>query len=412
MVGVVMFAGMRGGNVDDNVGDILIWGTIEKRDVREVLQDLSNRDDRFSKVKYEEKDELEFDSIFTEALAEGEGPDIFLLPQSKIYKHQNKIVAIPYETFSLRDFKDYFIEEGELYLTDDGILALPFVIDPLVMYWNRTIFSRLGLVEVPRYWDNFFTFATNMTERDEYLNILTSAVAFGEYGNIKNAKEIISTLIMQTGNPIITRTGDIIKVVLSGFDDQSTATESAVRFYSEFSNPVKEIYSWNKSMPNSQNVFLAGDLALYFGFASELGELQEKNPNLNFDVALIPQTIGLKNNINFGKMYGLAISKSAENIKNSYDVMIALIKGESLTYLNEITKLPPVSRILLSQEPRDPYQNIFYKAAVSSKAFLDLDEEATDLIYQDMIESIVSGRRKISEAIDRAGAEMTTLIKK
>ncbi len=50
-------------------------------------------------------------------------------------------------------------------------------------------------------------------------------------------------------------------------------------------------------MSDSKNMFLAGDLALYFGFASELDDLKNKNPNLNFDVTLFPQTgdLNLKN---------------------------------------------------------------------------------------------------------------------
>ncbi|MCD5396682.1 MAG: hypothetical protein LRZ98_00730 [Candidatus Pacebacteria bacterium] len=41
-------------------------------------------------------------------------------------------------------------------------------------------------------------------------------------------------------------------------------------------------------MPNSRDVFLSGKLATYFGFSSELRGLRLKNPNLNFDIAMVP----------------------------------------------------------------------------------------------------------------------------
>ncbi|MBU4536626.1 extracellular solute-binding protein [Patescibacteria group bacterium] len=412
LIGVILFASFKTDRNDLEVGSVLIWGTVADNVIADVLHDLVNRDSRFEKVKYEQIDEINFDSILAEAMAEDKGPDLFFLPQDKIIKHQKKILTIPYETFSLRDFKDYFIEEGELYLTDTGILALPFMVDPMVMYWNRNIHTKVGISEPPSYWDSFFAFAKKVTDKDENMNILTSAVALGEYENINHSKEILAALIMQTGNPIVLRDGEEYDVVLKkSLGSQSTATESSLRFYTEFSDPIKETYSWNRSMPNSKNSFLSGDLALYFGFASELEDLRNKNPNLNFDVSFFPQTGDSKNIVNFGKMEALAISKSSKNAVGAYTVATALIQSETLLYLNEVTGLPPVSRIILAKEPIDPYQNVFFKAALSSRGFLDINKEDTDFIFQDMVNSVVSGRRKLSEAVSRADAEMNELLR-
>ncbi len=414
LVGVVLFANFKNNQIGDSIGDVVIWGTFDEKIVKELLRDLVERDENFEGVSYVQKEEFEFDSILAEAMSEGRGPDLFLLPQSKIIKHEKKIVPITYDAFSARDFKDYFIEEGELYLKKSGILALPLIIDPLVMYWNRTTFTREGIAEPPRYWDSFFTFAKDITKIDDKKNILTSAVALGEYGNINNAKEILASLIMQTGNPIVVREddGEDIEVVLKEeLENKVIATESALRFYTEFSNPVKETYSWNQSIQNSKTVFLSGDLAVYFGFAGEYADLKDKNPNLNFDVVLLPQVNSLKNPLTFGHMLGLAISKESENIVGAYSTAVALIKRDSLVYLSELTNLPPVSRMLLIDRPEDPYQDVFYRSALLSKGFLEVDDEGTDLIFQDMVESVVSGRRKLSEAVTRADAEMTELLK-
>ncbi len=412
LIGVILFAGFRPDQDNLEIGSVLIWGTMEDKIIREVLHDLVDRDNRFEKVKYEQIEETNFDSILAEAMAEDKGPDLFFLPQDKIVKHQNKILPIPYETFSLRDFKDYFIEEGELYLTDNGILALPFIVDPLVMYWNRGIHTRMGISEPPQYWDSFFNFTKKVTEKDENMNILTSAIAFGEYENVTNAKEILATLIMQTGNSIVIRKGSGLEIILKeGLGNESTASESALRFYTEFSDPAKDTYSWNSAMSSSKNMFLAGDLALYFGFASELEDLRNKNPNLNFDVSFLPQTGDSKNITSFGKMESIAISKGSKNTVGAYSVATALIRTETLEYLSNLIDLPPVSRIMLANEPIDPYQNIFFKAALSAKAFLDINKVDTDYIFQDMVESVVSGRRKLSEAIGRADSEMRELLK-
>ena len=412
LVGVIIFATSGKNNSGVVVGNVVIWGTIEKATMDSLIKNLATEDESFKNVKYEEKNSEDFDLILIEAIASGSGPDVFLLPQSEILDKQNKIVPIPYNSFSIRDFKNYFIEEGELYLHDDGILALPFVVDPLVMYWNRSLFTSASIANPPQFWDDFFVLAKRLTEKDENKNILVSAVSFGEYSNIENAKEILATLIMQSGNPIVFRDGEEIKVSLRDvYNNKTTPTESALRFYTEFSNPVKEVYSWNKAMLNSKMAFLSGDLAIYFGFASELDELKAKNPNLDFDVAYLPQTENLKNNVTFGEMQGLAISRGSKNIAGAFSVITNLIKSESLIYLNNVTGLPPVSRVLLAQDPLDPYQDVFYKSALSAKGFLDPNSDDTDLIFQDMVESVISGRRKLEQAVSWANAELEELIK-
>lgn len=413
LIGVIFFASY--GSKDkatQEIGSVTIWGTIEEKIIKEVLDDLTDTDEKFKNVKYLQKDKETFDIVLAEAMAEDKGPDLFFIPSSKIIKHQNKILSIPYDTFSERDFKDYFIEEGELYLSPNGILALPFLVDPLVMYWNRDIMTRNGISDVPKYWESFFSFAKKVTEKDQNMNILTSAVALGSYDNIMNAKEILATLFLQTGNPIITRDGEDFKVVFkNGITDRQDLSESALRFYTEFSDAVKDIYSWNSSIGNSKNIFLAGDLALYFGFASEMEDIKNKNINLNFDVSIFPQSSNTKNFVTFGKMQALAINKGSKNISGAYSVAMALIKTDTLRYLGDLTGLPPVSRILLSEGSTDPYREIFNKSALASRAFLDIDEKETDYLFQDMVTSVVSGRRDIGEAIRWTDSSMWELLK-
>ncbi|MFH0846382.1 MAG: extracellular solute-binding protein [Patescibacteria group bacterium] len=412
ILGVLMFANFGPNSSTQSIGNVVIWGTVEDQLISAVLNDLADRDESFEKVEYIQKDVENFDSVLAEAMSEGNGPDIFLLPQSKILKHQGKILPIPFTTFPLRDFKDYFVEEGELFLLDDGVLALPFLLDPMVMYWNRDIFTRFGLANPPSYWDSFFAFAADVSEKDENRNILTNAVALGGYKNISNAKDILAMLILQTGNKIVERVDGKVDVVLnSSIANENNGPESALRFYTEFSNPIKETYSWNNSLPNSKNVFLAGDLAIYFGFASELDELLLKNPNLNLDIAYMPQMSGLKNNITFGNMWALAINKGSKNPAGAFRVMTALIKGETLSMMSSYNKLPPVSRVLLSQKSSDAYQSIFIKSALSARAFLDPNPDDSDYVFQEMVESVTSGRRKLSEAISKAGIELNEILK-
>ena len=122
-----------------NDGDVLVWGTIREDVIGPLLDDFSNKNKNI-RITYVEKNPATFDKEFIEALASGRGPDLFFLPQDFILKYEDKILPIPYAMISERDFKNTYIEEGELYLAANGILGLPITVDPMVMYWNRDIF--------------------------------------------------------------------------------------------------------------------------------------------------------------------------------------------------------------------------------------------------------------------------------
>ena len=401
VAGVIVFATYKSGNqtITDKVQ---IWGTIDHNTIDKLLSKLGETDQSVKNISYKQINVENFNFQFTEAMAEGNGPDAIILQQDSIFQQKNKILTIPYDSYSERDFKNQFIEEGELYLSNEGVIGLPFIVDPMVMYWNRDIFSKAGVAIPPKSWDEFFALSQKITEKDDNLNILKSFVSFGEFRNITHAKELLSSLIIQADDKIVSN-----ETVSFGKDGSA---EEAVDFFVQFSNPVKPVYSWNRSLPESQKMFISGNLAVYFGFASELNNLRVKNPNLNFDVATMPKTS--KSGNVFGKMYSLAITKNSKNPGVVFSAIKILTGDEALKILSDFNGLPPVSRTLLSSKPSNPYQVVFYDSAILTKAWGDPSSPETNLIFQNMIESIISGRQKTKQAIDKASSEIQTLLQK
>lgn len=409
VLGVAFFALFpRSGSPEKTIGDVVIWGVIESEIIAPYLTKIIEENKNAQGVTYIEKDERTFNNELVEALAIGTGPDLFLMSENNILGQKNKITKVSYDNYPLRSFKDNFIEEGELFLDSEGVIALPFMIDPLIMYWNRDILTQEGVSVPPEYWDEFLVLSPKITKRDQASNILQSTVALGEYRNITHAKEIISAQILQSGSKIVTlnQSGEYESTL-----ETDKGAESALRFYTEFSNPIKASYSWNRALTESSQAFLSGELAFYFGFASELFEVQKLNPNLNFDVALFPQIREQSPPSTFGRMYSLAISRSSTNQLGAFAAAKLLTSKTGLSMLSEVSGLPPVSRQLLRTFPEGSYQPIFYKSALISKGWLDPSGEKTDLIYKAMVESITSGRSKVSKALNDANSEINLLLR-
>lgn len=413
VVGVIMFSLFRGGAGDKSAETITVWGVVPKTTFVKYIDTINANKKTKIPVNYIEKEKDSFDKEFIEALASGIGPDVILLPQDQILRHKNKIYPIPYETFPERNFKNTFIEEGELYLSSEGIIAVPLTVDPLVMYWNRDIFTDVFLSQPPAYWDEFFSLVDKIAKIDDNLNIKRSAVSFGEFKNVLNAKEILSLLILQAGNNIVkVEKGNLNSILSDNSGYDIPPAEAALRFYTEFSNPSKKSYSWNRSLPSSLLYFLSGDLAVYFGFASEFEGIRMKNPNLNFDVAIVPQRRGGETKKTFGNMQGLALVKSSKKLSSAFNAISIITSKENISLWAKTTGLPPVIKDLLKSEMTDSVKSIFYASSIISKGWLDPDREETKDIFQNMTESVISGKSRLGEAVSLADSEIQNLLSK
>lgn len=411
VVGLGMFALSRTSN-DGATSNLVIWGTVSQEVFERAYKNSSLPNNKLVKVAYVSKDVSTFDSEFVEALAESRGPDIVILRDDYIYKHRNKLFVIPYNNFTLRNFKDQFIPAGEIFLAPEGVVALPFLIDPLVMYWNRDLYANNSVVNPPQYWDEITPLIEKLTKRDGSANILQSAIAMGEWRNITNAKEIVSMLLIQAGTPITSRGNEgVVSVLNNQFNYPTAPSTSAVNFYTQFSNPTASTYTWNRSLPSSANMFLSGNLANYIGFASEIFTIQQKNSNLNFDVTYVPQIRNTPKRMVFGHMYALAIVKQSPQIGGAFLAINGLTEPLALQAIEEITNLPPVRRDLLSNKPTDAFRIVFYNSALISGAWVDPNSNLSSNTFRDMVESITSGRSRTSEALRRADEELTQQLK-
>ncbi len=412
LIGVFVFAGLIPSPKTilqkSTAGKVVVWGATDSILMNDLIQRQITSKYPDLSVKYSEHPADTFANDLIEALASGTGPDLVLLPGDLIVRFSSKVEPFSPTTYPERTFRDTFIEEGELFISPkQGVLALPFTIDPMVMYWNRDMFSAGNIARPPGYWDEFLTLAPILSKRNETNGIAKSAIAFGEFRNVTHAKDILALLIMQTGNPISILGEGAILPTLSGIPPRNIPpADEAVRFYTDFADPEKSIYSWNRSLPESKNAFLSQDLAVYFGYASELRDIRTKNPNLNFDVARVPQVRDLPFKNTYGKMVGVAVMKASVNKPGAFFTAQLLTAPEFNKGVSDALHLPPTQRALLAKAPSDPFMKVFYDSALVSKSWFDANPEKTSDIFQTVIDSIIAGKVRVRGAVERAQAEL------
>jgi len=412
VAGVLIFAIATSTSKSSSVGPVSIWGTVDGGTFTSMIENAANTYPALSQVTYVQKDPTTYTADLTRALASGSGPDVFLISQDQAVETASEVQLFPYTSVSPTQFRDAFIQAADPFLVPTGVVALPIAADPLVLYWNKDILATAAYSQPPQYWEQLLDMVPQLTQRDDAGTIQRSAVAFGEYVNVENAKDILSALIMQAGGSLTAydstnRLGSAMSK--SGIVASEPAAVTALRFYTQFADPSKSYYSWNRSLANSQQAFAQGNLALYIGYASELSQIQSENPNLNFAVARLPQIKNAPHTVDVARVYGLAVSHTSHNIAGAQNVVATLVSAVNSAAYATAFNLSSARRDVLSQTSTGN-QSLFNAATISSYSWTDPNSAATATLFQAMIEDTTSGTILVGDAVGRADAQMTQII--
>ncbi|MEY4747463.1 MAG: hypothetical protein RLZZ416_512 [Candidatus Parcubacteria bacterium] len=418
IAGVLIFSFAIGGGNSNAIGSIKVWGTLNQTAFSTVIRQASDQNAQLSGVSYEQRDPAAYEADLTNALASGQGPDLFLMREDYAIKDAEKVTVIPPSALTAAQFSNTFLDAARPFLTENGAIAVPMLVDPLVLYWNKDLLASAGFAEPPKYWDEFFRIAQRISVKDDAGNIKKSGVGFGEYANVDNAKDILAALILQAGGSITDEdsAGHLVSAILPRVGGTSQSTVSALRFYTEFADPSKNDYSWNRSLPRSQQAFAAGDAGLYVGYASEEAVIARSNPNLNFAAAALPQVRSASASISTAHVYALAAPKNGKHVNSAITAAFLLASSANSHALSVALGVPSARRDVVNAVANAPDSAaqgndvLFARMAIIARSWLDPDPEKTGDLFRAMIENTTSGAMLVTEAVQRADQQMSQIL--
>ena len=414
IAGVLSFAGIinLGGTSTQKVaGSVTIWGTVNQQMFQKFIAsfNIANADVH---VQYVEKDPLTFDTDFVEAVAKNSVPDLVLLPDNLSYRFRDKFMHIPFTSLSAQTYASSYISAADIFAMPDGYVAIPWIADPLVMYYNQDLLAASGIAVPPKTWPDFSGTVSSLTKKTSDLTITQSAAALGTYKNVTNAKDVLTLLFMQGGNPVAnySQTGDFtVHFGANTNNTEASAAKNAVNFYLSYSNPVDPLYSWHDGMMNDRDAFVRGALVYYFGRASEIPIVRAQNPNLNFNISLPPQFKTAKVPLTNGGLYGLAIPNGAKDKTLSAAAAKLLVDNEQLLIDSSGTQFSfvPTRRDVLANKPaHDAYMSYLYNVALVMRTWVDPNPKSSSTIFKDLLYSVSSGIATLDISLLDAGNKL------
>lgn len=376
----------------------------------------------YKKFRYEE-----YENELLNAWAEDRGPDIFSIHNTWIKKYENKITPIPEQitmaymveagglqkelipelrttkSITIKELKENFADvvASDVILDDGKIYGLPMSIDTLALFYNKDILNSSGIVAPPKYWNREFQQGVRkLTRQDPLKGIIQSGVALGTANNINRFSDILSVLMMQNG-AIMVNNGQINfhKVPASITSGYNPGLE-ALRFYTDFANPIKEVYSWNKEMENALDAFTSGKLAMFFGYSFNIEQIKSQAPKLNFGISKLPQIEGNSLELNFANYWVQTVSKKSQHQNEAWDFIQFMTKEENAKLYLEKTRKPTALKSLINSQKDDEYLGVFAEQILSAKSWykgksIDNAERAIG----EMIDNTLNVGEKIQDAL-------------
>lgn len=293
---------------------VTVWGLWEEPETMQPLLTAYQEANPKVKVVYEKKSKEDYRERVTNALAQGQGPDVFLIHNSWVPMFKTTLSTIPSSVMTPQEYAQTFYPVMSTDLNvGTGFVGIPSGYDGLALFVNDEIFSTYGKTP-PQTWNELRDTALELTIQDERGVIKQSGVAMGTTSNVDHWPEILGLLLLQNGAKLNEPTGPL--------------AEGALDFYTVFAKDG----IWNDTLPRSTVAFANGTVAMILGPSWRVHEIREINPNLKFRVLPAPQLP--KNSpdepdITFATYWAYAVSSKSPAVNESWDVVKFLTSKDS-----------------------------------------------------------------------------------
>lgn len=343
----------------------------------------------------------DYERKLLEAIAEDRGPDLFVIHHSWVNTKQALLSPAPLEVVDEKAVREEFVDVVASDLVRQGqVYALPTSVDTLALYYNKDILAASGVARPPRTWEEFQQVVERLTRVSRFSTIEQSAAALGTARNVSRAADIVQLLMLQSGLPIAQGSGVAIN------NEQGIRS---LRFYTDFANKSKQVYTWDLQQDYSIDAFAEGETAMMIGYAYHRPIIGAKNPRLRFDVAPVPQ-IADSQPVNFAAYWPFAVSRSSPNAAAAWQLLRFLTAAENAAVINATAGTPPAHRVAIEQQLRDPFFGVFAQQALTAATWPRPDVVAVDGAITTMIDSVITGAATVEESIARGETQLNQLI--
>lgn len=440
---VVVFSGLGcKGSGSKYTVNLDVWGSFDNTNAfEESFNAYKKINSNVGTIRYQKFTLESYKKDLLNALAAGNGPDVFMIQNSWLPDFQDKVVPIPEYMMTEQEFRNNFVDVvADDMIIDGQMYGVPLSVDSLALYYNKDIFNAAGITRPPQTWEEFNKAVKTLTKIDEYGNITQSATALGTAYNINRSSDLLTALMIQNGTEMSDRIHEKVTFADPVQKVGGVPGEQALKYYTDFASASSSMYTWNKDQNYSIDEFFEGNTAMMLNYSWHYDTIKAKNAKLNFAVADLPQvsldkTGGQANCANYWVMVvaknkqpiqstnpkAVAITDSMR-VHESWQLLHALafpsakgvaitnfVTGEKLIYTPEfdltekyleINGKPAARRDLIEKQKDDVRLGAFARGNLIARSWWRHDADAVDAIFAEMIDNVNTGAMNVHAAVE------------
>ncbi|OGJ45040.1 hypothetical protein A3J23_00445 [Candidatus Peregrinibacteria bacterium RIFCSPLOWO2_02_FULL_48_14] len=352
--------------------------------------------------------------LIVNELAEGEGPDIFMMHNSWFPKNYKKLTPAPAAVVTPDVFRSLFVEIAgeELIIPDSGNLeqvwGLPLYIDTLALYYNdEHIEDALPSQGTPSStWSGIKEDVVQLNRQDQsFERFERTGIALGRSDNILRAFDILMLMMLQYKVGFYTE--DLTETTLASDPNALSALE----LFTGFGLPSQKNYSWNKYLADADSgekelkTFASGKVSMILGYTytyediiNEINALTAEGEDAidinSVKIQEAPQVYDPETSAEtreaFASYFVPVVSRTSQNSETAWDFLAELVSEENLTYYNEQTHRPSALRSLIESQMADPVYGVFAAQVGYAESLPMADPEEYKDIFLDGVEQILA----------------------
>jgi len=394
-----------------------IWGTDSRQNMEDILQGYKTLRPNVT-VNYTQigdpstgSGQAAYDDAVLNALAAGNGPDVFYIGNRELPKEKDKLVPAPAAQYDLVKFRSAFPAVAEQDFVSGGqVYALPIYLDTMALLYNKDYFDQAGLAFPPKTWDEFQGMVPRLRVLAQNGQITKAAAAIGgSEKTVDSGADLLELLMLQNGAKMTNADNSL--ATFASQQDTGVPGLAALNFYLQFANAGSPYYTWNDGESGSLGSFASGGVAMIFNYQSAIPSIKSKNPFLNFAVAPMPQTAGANFDTNFAKYEGLAVPKQSKSPTWGWDLAIYLATDAAAQNKYILASgRPPALRSLIAANMNDPNLSVFVKQALTARSWYEADDAKIEGIMNSAILNALSGTADSQKALIQAQDQVSGLM--
>ncbi|PJA93872.1 MAG: hypothetical protein CO132_01260, partial [Candidatus Kerfeldbacteria bacterium CG_4_9_14_3_um_filter_45_8] len=278
-------------------------------------------------------------------------------------------------------------------LFDGKVYGLPLATDALVMFYNRDLLARAQVAVPPATWGEFVDAVKAMTVHDDERAVVLPAAALGTADNVPYFMDLLSVIMMQNGTQMMSGS----RVSFAAETDSGIPGVESVDFYRKFADNEFSTFTWDDQQLNALEAFTQGTLGFYFGYQTDIQDIEQRAPGLSYSYAKLPQ-IDEDNPVNYLSYNVETVHIGSENSDHAWNFLnFATTEDQVRTYLETTGKVPAL-KVLIGETQSDPKLGPFSQQALTARSWYHgVDPDGALRAFHDMV---VEANEQIVPLID------------